>query len=306
MEDISFNDRVVLVTGGGRGLGEAYCHELARRGAAVIIHDNGAAADGAGEDPAVAEKVAAAVTAGGGQAVSCTADASTESGGQQAIDLALSEYGRLDAIVANAGIVHQAPFADWATERFETLLRHHLLATFHVVRPGFSVMRDAGYGRLVFVSSAAGIFGQPGLAGYGAAKAGILGLMNIAAIEGEPFGIKSNAIMPMAFTRMADVVMGDAAATPDGRAFLETLRCDHVAPVVAYLASEACVSTHSVLSAFRGRVAALQIGITRGWLAPNAQLSAEDVAAHMSEITDTAGLTVPGSIFDEMALALSD
>ena len=306
MTAISFANRVVLVTGGGRGLGEAYCRELARRGAAVVVHDNGADTAGSGHDPAPAGAVADAITAAGGRAVACASDASTEDGGREAIDLAVNEYGRLDAIVANAGIIHDDPLSDWPTERFEAVLRHHLLAAFHVVRPGFSVMKEARYGRLVFVSSAAGMFGQPGLVGYAAAKAGMLGLMNVAALEGAEFGITANAIMPMAGTRMADALMREAAQTPDGREFLDTLRVDQVAPVVAYLASDACKMTHTALSAFRGRVAALQIGVTQGWFSPTGRFTAEDVAKHLGEITDNTRLSVPGSIFDEVAIGLRD
>ncbi|UMB71439.1 SDR family NAD(P)-dependent oxidoreductase [Mycobacterium paraterrae] len=302
---ISFTDRVVLVTGGGRGLGEAYCLELARRGAAVVVHDNGVETDGSGGDPGPADDVARSIREAGGRAVACATDASTESGGQAAVDLAVEEFGRLDAIVANAGIIHEDPISDWPTERFEALLRHHLLAAFHVVRPGFAVMRSAGYGRLVFVSSAAGVFGQPGLTGYATAKTGMLGLMNVAALEGAAFGIGANAIMPMGDTRMAMALMGEAGKTADARAFLETLRLDQVAPVVAYLASEQCTLTHRVLSAFSGRVAALQIGVTRGWGGPGAAFTAEDVAANLDQILDPSGILVPGSIFDEMEHALT-
>ncbi|CAA0136725.1 Putative short-chain type dehydrogenase/reductase [Mycolicibacterium vanbaalenii] len=301
MNRVAFADRVVLVTGGGRGLGAAYCRELASRGAAVVVHDNGSDTEGRGHDPAPARNVAAAIVDGGGRAVACVADASTESGGREAVDLALSEYGRLDAVIANAGIIHDDSFEEWPTDRFEALLRHHLLAAFHVVRPAFAVMKDAGYGRVVFVSSAAGVFGQPRLAGYAAAKTGMLGLMNAVALEGAEFGITANAILPMAATRMALALMADAADTADGREFLDTLRVDQVAPVVAYLASESCDRTQLVLSAFRGRVAALQIGVTRGWISENGMVSAEDVATHLDEITDTDDLMVPSSIFDEMA-----
>jgi NAD(P)-dependent dehydrogenase (short-subunit alcohol dehydrogenase family) len=301
MSDISFNGRVALVTGGARGLGAAYCHELASRGAAVVVQDNGADTSGRGSDPAPAHELAASIVAQGGRAVACTSDASTESGGGEAVELAAREYGRLDIIVANAGIIHDDPLEDWSTERFEALLRHHVLAAFQVVRSGFPIMKRARYGRLVFVSSGAGVFGQPGLTGYATAKTGMIGLMNVAALEGAEFGINANAIMPMAGTRMAIALMREAAETADGRAFLNTLRTDQVAPVVAYLASDACTRTHTVLSAFKGRVAALQVGVTRGWTSPSGTLSAEDVASNMDEITDTVGLLVPGSIFDEMA-----
>ncbi|WIM89736.1 SDR family NAD(P)-dependent oxidoreductase [Candidatus Mycobacterium wuenschmannii] len=302
---ISFTDRVVLVTGGGRGLGEAYCLEVARRGAAVVVHDNGANTDGSGEDAKPAHQVAQAIRDAGGRAVASVSDASTESGGQAAVDLAVEEFGGLDAIVANAGIIHEDPISAWPTERFEALLRHHLLAAFHVVRPGFAVMRSAGYGRLVLVSSAAGVFGQPGLTGYATAKTGMLGLMNVAALEGAAHGITANAVMPMGDTRMAAALMGEAGQSADARAFLATLRLDQVAPVVAYLASEQCTLTHRVLSAFRGRVAALQIGTTRGWCATDGALAAEDVAANLDQILDPSGILVPGSIFDEMEHAMT-
>jgi NAD(P)-dependent dehydrogenase (short-subunit alcohol dehydrogenase family) len=297
---VSFTDRVVLVTGGGRGLGAAYSREVARRGASVVVSDNGCDLDGNGHDPTPANEVAAAIVSEGGRAIACTEDLSTEKGAQIAVDMAEGEYGRLDAIIANAGNVFNAPIEDWPSDRFESLLRHHLLAAFHVVRPGFSVMKRAGYGRIVLVASSAGIFGQHGMLGYSTAKTGMLGLMNILSLEGAQFRITANAIMPMARTRMADAVTGVGADDPDGSAFLDTLRQDQVAPVVAYLASEACTQTQTVFSAFMGRVAALQIGITRGWKAPDGTLSADDVAQHLPEILDTTGLLVPKTLYDEM------
>jgi NAD(P)-dependent dehydrogenase (short-subunit alcohol dehydrogenase family) len=128
----------------------------------------------------------------------------------------------------------------------------------------------------------------------------MLGLMNVAAIEGAEFGITANALMPMADTRLTTALMGDAGQTPEARAFMELLRTDQVAPVVAYLASEQCTSTHTILSAFRGRVAAVTISVSKGWCSPGGQFTAEDVAAHLDEIGDCERMVVPGSIFDEM------
>jgi NAD(P)-dependent dehydrogenase (short-subunit alcohol dehydrogenase family) len=305
VDQITFANRVAIVTGGGRGLGAAYAKELAERGATVVVHDLGGSAAGHGNDPQLAESVAAEINASGGRAIPCTTDASDPDGGNASVKLAIAEFGRVDVVVANAGIIHCEPLADWSTERFEALLRHHLLAAFHVVGPAFGHMKTAGYGRLVFVSSAAGMFGQSGFAGYAAAKAGMLGLMNVAAIEGAEHGIKANAIMPMGNTRMAAAIIGQASQTPEARAFLDTLRLDQVAPVVTYLASEQCTFTHTVLSAFSGRVAALNVGVTAGWFSPGGSFSAEDVAAHLAEILDTEEMLVPDSIFDEMGYATS-
>jgi NAD(P)-dependent dehydrogenase (short-subunit alcohol dehydrogenase family) len=305
MNTVSFTDRVVLVTGGGRGLGAAYSREVARRGASVVVADNGCDLDGNGVDPAPANDVVAAIVADGGRALACVEDVSTEKGGQMAVELAEGEFGGLDAIIANSGNVFNAPVGDWPSDRFESLLRHHLLGAFHVVRPGFELMKSAGYGRIVLVASAAGVFGQHGMLGYSTAKTGMLGLMNILSLEGSDYGIAANAIMPMARTRMADAVTGAGADDPDGSAFLDTLRQDQVAPVVAYLASEACTQTQTVFSAFMGRVAALQIGLTRGWTAPDGSLSAEDVAEHIPEITDATDILVPRTLYDEMGYVMA-
>jgi NAD(P)-dependent dehydrogenase (short-subunit alcohol dehydrogenase family) len=266
-----------------------------------VVHDNGADTTGRGHDAEPAQRVAEDIRAAGGRAAPCTSDASTKAAGEEAVAVALAEFGGLDVVIANAGIIHDDPFGDWPGERFESMLRHHLLAALHVAQPAFMAMKRARYGRLVFVSSAAGVFGQPGLPGYATAKMGMLGLMNVAALEGAQFGITANAIMPMAGTRMANALMREAAKTVDGRDFLDSLRVDQVAPVVAYMASEACTHSHTVFSAYRGRVAFLQVGVTRGWSSPTGRLSAEDVEFHLTEILDPDGLLVPGSIFDDMA-----
>lgn len=301
MNSVSLVGRVAIVTGGGRGLGEAYCHELAKLGAAVVVHDNGTGVDGSGADPAVAHAVADAIVATGGTAVACPADAGSPSGGRASVELAVREFGRLDVIVANAGVAHSAPLQEWTAERMDALYRNHVGAAFHVVRPAFELMREAGYGRLVFVSSAAGVFGQHGMTGYAAAKTAMLGLMNVAALEGADCGITANALLPMGDTRMAAAVMGDAATSAEAREFMESLRVDQVAPVVAYLASEQCVATRTILSAYRGRVAAVQIGTTTGWFSDSA-FSADDVADNFVRITSAERMHVPGSIYDDMEI----
>jgi NAD(P)-dependent dehydrogenase (short-subunit alcohol dehydrogenase family) len=300
---IDFHGRVAIITGAGRGLGREYAHELARRGATVVVHDSGADVRGDGHNPEPAESVVGEIITAGGSALACTTDASTEAGGQSAVDLALESFGRVDVVVANAGTIYDDPYSDWPTAQFEAILRHHVHSAFHVTRPAFAAMKTAGYGRLVFVSSAAGVFGQPGLTGYATAKTGMLGLMNVAAIEGAEFGIKANAVMPMGNTRMASALLGEAAESPDAQAFLNTMRLDQVSPVVAFLASADCTLTHTVLSAFSGRVATLHVAITPGWISPTGPLTAEDVQRELATITDTDGMFVPGSIFDELGYA---
>lgn len=299
-DTIDFEGRVAIVTGGARGLGAAYARELARRGAALVVHDLGGSPDGSGSDPGPAHDVAHDISAAGGRAVACTTDASTPEGGCASVRAAIDNFGRLDVVVANAGIIHSDELDQWPTDRFEATIKHHLLSAFHVVKPAFAAMKAASYGRIVFVSSAAGVFGQPGLAGYAAAKTAMLGLMSVAAIEGAEFGIRANSIMPMGDTRMAKALMGEVGETPEARQFLETMRLDQVAPVVAYLASEQCSLTRTALSAFCGRVAALRVGVTKGWIAPGGSFSAEDVLAHLDQITDPEDMLLPNSIFDEI------
>lgn len=299
--DISLEGRTAIVSGAGRGLGRQYALELAARGASVVVHDSGADVTGRGLDAQPAESVVDEIISAGGRAVACTLDGSSADCGREIVDLALKAYGRLDVVVANAGTLISHAYADWPGEDFESILRHHLAGAFHLTRPAFAVMKEARYGRLVFVSSAAGIFGSSDLAGYAAAKTGMLGLMNTAAIEGEQFGIHANAIMPMGHTRMAGALMGERAETPEAQAFLDTLRLDQVAPVVAFLASEQCTLTRTVLSAFSGRVAALRVAVTQGWVSPAASLTAEDVRDNLESILDPGGMWLPASMSEESA-----
>ena len=300
-DSITFVGRVAIVTGGGRGLGRAYATELASRGAAVVVHDSGAAPDGRGASVEPAQSTVDEITSAGGRAVACTVDGSTPQGGQEVVDLALAEFGHLDSVVANAGTITASTYPDCSPTEFEALLRHHLAGAFHVTRPAFAAMKARGYGRLVFISSAAGVFGRTELVGYAAAKTGMIGLMNTAALEGSEFGITANAVMPMGDTRMAEALLGDAANTPEARAFLATLRVDQVAPVVAYLASAQCTLTRTVLSAFAGHVAAVKIGVTPGWSSDNGNLSAEDVRDNLDVIVDPSGTWYPADMSAEIA-----
>lgn len=299
--EISLEGRSAIVSGAGRGLGRHYALELAARGASVVVHDSGADVAGRGYDAGPAEATVDEIVAAGGRAVACTVDGSSADGGREVVELATKTYGRVDVVVANAGTLIPHAYPDWPGEDFESLLRNHLAGAFHLTRPAFAVMKDASYGRLVFVSSAAGMFGSADLAGYAAAKTGMLGLMNTAAIEGNEFGIRANAIMPMGNTRMAGALMGEAAETPEAQAFLNTLRLDQVAPVVAFLASEQCTLTRTVLSAFSGRVAALRIGVTQGWISPTGSLTAEDVRDNLDAILEPEGTWLPASMGEESA-----
>jgi NAD(P)-dependent dehydrogenase (short-subunit alcohol dehydrogenase family) len=296
---LDFTDQVVVVTGAGRGLGRLYAVELARRGAAVVVNDVGGTMGGEGSDPVVADLVVAEIEAARGTAAaSYDSVATTPEGGRAIVALARERFGRLDAVVSNAGIFQTRPFEELTPEDWRRMIDVHLHGGFHVAQPAFSAMREQGYGRFVFVASSAGLFGQPHSAHYAAAKAGLVGLANVIAIEGAEHGILANTILPFGTTRMVTETVGDIGES----GFLRAIEPGLVVPLVVYLASRACAATHHNYSACAGRFARVFVGLAEGWPAPPGTVpTAEDIAAHWDAVSATDPYTVPTSIFDEVA-----
>jgi NAD(P)-dependent dehydrogenase (short-subunit alcohol dehydrogenase family) len=298
---IHFRDQVVVVTGAGRGLGRLYAIELARRGASVVVNDLGGTMHGEGSDASVADEVAEEIARVGGVAVASHDSVASPEGGEAIVRTAVERFGRLDAVVSNAGIFQTAEFDKLALEDWRRMLNVHLDGSFHLSQPAFRVMKSQGYGRFVFIASSAGLFGQPQTAHYAAAKAGIVGLANVIAIEGAAHGILANTVLPFGSTRMLTETVGGekvAAQSP----FLRSLDPKLVVPIVVFLASSACELTHHNYSAGAGRYARVFIGLGDGWLAePDGEPTAEDVAAHLAEVSATERFSVPASIFDEVA-----
>src|ERR1700716_1462525 len=203
MSDLRFDGRVAVVTGGGRGLGREYALLLASRGAKVVVNDPGGSITGDGTDAKPAEEVVREITATGGTAVASTESVATPEGGKAIIDTALNRYGRIDILVHNAGNVRRASLKEMTYDDFESVVDVHLRGAFHIVRPAFPLMCDAGYGRIVLTSSIGGLYGNHEVANYAVAKAGVIGLSNVAAIEGVAHGVRSNVIAPAPGTRMA-------------------------------------------------------------------------------------------------------
>lgn len=273
--ELSFDGRVAVVTGAGRGLGRAYAQLLAARGARVVVNDTGAdlTGDGVRDDPA--ERVAAEIREAGGDAVACTASVATPQGGQDIIAAAGEHYGRLDIVIHNAGNVRRGSLRQLSSEDFDAVLDVHLRGAFHVLRAAFPLMCDAGYGRIVLTSSIGGLYGNSGVANYAAAKAGVIGLSNVAALEGAPAGVRCNVVVPAAVTRMAEGI--DTSGYPP-------MEPELVAPVVGWLAHESCSVTGEVLIALAGRVARAVVAESPGAYQPSWTI--DEVGERIDEIRD--------------------
>lgn len=299
---IDLTGQVAIVTGAGRGLGRLYALELSRRGASVVVNDLGASMDGHGADAAVADHVVGEIEDAGGVAVASHHSVDTPEGGEAIVRTAVERFGRLDAVVSNAGTFQTVPFDGLTPADWRRMLQVHLDGGFHLSQPAFRVMKAQGTGRFVFIASSAGLFGQPQVAHYAAAKAGLLGLANVIAIEGAEHGIVANTVLPFGSTRMVTETVGDAEQVPGVAEFLRAISPELVVPIVTFLASPACDLTHHVFSACAGRFARVFVGLGEGWLAaPGTAPTAEDVATHLAEVAATEPFTVPTSIFDEVA-----
>jgi len=302
MDIIDFSGRVVIVTGAGRGLGRLYAMELARRGASVVVNDIGGTMHGEGSDPGVADHVVEEIERAGGLAVASHDSVATPDGGEAIVRSAVDRFGRVDAVVSNAGIFQTVGFDQLSTTDWRRMLNVHLDGSFHLSQPAFRAMKSQGYGRFVFIVSSAGLFGQPKAAHYAAAKAGLVGLANVIAIEGAQHGILANTVLPFGYSRMVTETVGDRDQLAEESSFLHAIDPELVVPVVVFLASQACELTHQNYSACAGRYARVFVGLGDGWLAePGSKPTADDVASHVGEISDTEPFTVPSSIFDEVA-----
>jgi NAD(P)-dependent dehydrogenase (short-subunit alcohol dehydrogenase family) len=293
-EPITFDGRVAVVTGAGGGLGREYALELGRRGAMVVVNDLGGAVDGSGESHSAADLVVKQITGASGEAVANYDSVATREGGEGIIQTALDSFGSVDIVINNAGILRDKSFAKMTLDEVDAVLDVHLKGAFHVSHPAFRVMKERGYGRFVHTSSASGLFGNFGQANYGAAKAGLVGLSNVLAIEGTKYNIKSNAVAPTAKTRMTEELLGP---------FVEMFDPQQVMPMVVYLCSEQNELTHQVFTVGGGRYGRIFIGTNDGWFAGQGVVpSVEDVAEHLDEVRDISEYVIPGDINEELMI----
>jgi NAD(P)-dependent dehydrogenase (short-subunit alcohol dehydrogenase family) len=275
----TLQDRVIVITGAGGGLGREYALLAAREGARVVVNDLGGARDGSGSGTSMADGVVDEIRAAGGEAEASYDDISTEEGAQALIAKAIDAYGAVHGVVNNAGILRDASFAKMTAAQFQAVLSVHLMGAFHVTSAAWPHLREQGHGRIVMAASTSGIYGNFGQANYAAAKAGMLGLAATLAIEGARSNILVNSIAPMAATRMTE----DVAPAE----LLAKLGPEHVAPVVAHLLSDACTDAGAVFVVGGGNVHRVRQFQNKGvqFATPP---TVEELQARWSEVADLA------------------
>ena len=290
----SFDGRVAVVTGAGRGIGRAHALLLAERGASVVVNDLGGSMEGLGADAGVASAVAAEIVAGGGTAAANGSDVATPEGADALIGSAIELFGRLDILVNNAGIIRWAGFPEADAENLARHLAVHTVGSFNTARAAWPHMVEQGYGRIVMTTSS-GIFGLPKNLSYATAKAAVIGLTRSLTTAGAAHGILVNLIAPAAFTRMAGQPAAAADAPGDG-AEPSPMSSDLVAPMVAFLAHEACPVSGEIYAAGAGRFSRIFIASTPGYVHPGPKPTVEDIAAHWATINDETGYCVPADL----------
>ena len=288
---LNLKGRVAVVTGAGAGLGRSYALDLAARGAKVVVNDIGVALDGAGADETSAELVVREIVTRGGEAVADNTSVATADGGEAIVRHTIDAFGGIDILVNNAGNMRLSSFAKLDVRGINDILDVHLGGAFYVTNPAYKYMMKQERGRIVFTTSGLGIFGIYGADVYAAAKGGIDGLMSALRLECERWGVKVNAVAPMARTRMS----GDDlyAELPN-----EAVGPEHVAPVVTYLCSDECAVNGEIWSAGAGSVARIFTARTSGYYKhPEREgaLTISDIASHIDEIADVTNFTEPAN-----------
>lgn len=277
---VSFKDQVAIVTGAGGGLGRSHALTLARHGAAVVVNDFGGARDGSGGTTEASEAVVREITAAGGRAIANAGNVASEADMAEMVEQALSAFGRIDVLINNAGILRDKSFAKMEIEDFRRVVEVHLMGTTIATKAVWAQMREQKYGRILVTSSTSGSYGNFGQSNYGAAKMGVLGLMNVLHLEGAKYGIHVNAIVPTAATRMTGDMMD-----PE---MLELLAPDLVSPAAVWLVSRDAPSRTALLAG-AGTVARLALVESQGVCFAGQEFTPETVGARFDEIASLDG-----------------
>ena len=287
-DTLRFDDRVVVVTGSGAGLGRSHALEFARRGAKVVVNDLGGGAHGDGKGSEAADSVVAEIQAAGGEAV---ANYDSVEQGDAIIRTALDNYDRVDVVINNAGILRDSSFNKMSDDDWDLIYRVHALGAYKVTKAAWPIMLEQGYGRIINTASAAGIYGNFGQANYAFAKRGLIGFTNTLAIEGGRKGIKANVIAPVAGSRLTETILP--------REVTEALKPEFVTPLVVKLCSEQSEENGSLFEVGAGWVSKLRWERSQGaFFDPKAVLTAEAIDEAWDQIGDFEGAQHPTNIQD--------
>jgi NAD(P)-dependent dehydrogenase (short-subunit alcohol dehydrogenase family) len=276
--------RVVIVTGAGGGIGRQHALLFAREGARVVVNDLGGSRDGSGRGAAMADTVAGEITDGGGEAVANYDNVATVDGGESIVRTALDAFGQVDVVVNNAGILRDKSFHKMTADQWDAVLKVHLYGAFNVTRAAWPHMREQQFGRVIVTTSTSGLFGNFGQANYGAAKLGMVGLINTLAVEGARYHITANAIAPLADTRMTTDVIPEEAR--------KQLDPAYASPLVVHLASEECTDSGTITLASGGHYSRIAFMQSQGVQFDHVP-SVEELALSWDEISDLTG-SAPG------------
>ena len=270
-------DRVIVVTGAGGGLGREYALTLAKEGASVVVNDLGGARDGTGAGHSMADQVVDEIKEAGGRAVANYDSVADAEGAANIVTTALDEFGKIDGIVSNAGILRDGTFHKMTDEAWDSVLKVHLYGGYNVIRAAWPHFREQSYGRIVVATSTSGLFGNFGQANYSAAKLGLVGLINTLAQEGAKYNIKANALAPIAATRMTEDILPPEV--------FKKLTPEYIAPVVAYLCTEEVPDTASIFIVGGGKVQRTALFQNKGVTFDHVP-SVDEVAERWSTIDD--------------------
>jgi len=277
---IRFDGKVAIVTGGGNGLGRQHCLQLAALGAKVVVNDLGGSVDGSGGSVSAAEAVAKEIRDGGGEAISNGADITKLDQVEAMVAEAKSKWGRVDILINNAGILRDKTFSKMTMDDFKKVVDVHLFGTVNCTKAVWETMREQNYGRIMLTSSASGIYGNFGQSNYGAAKAAMVGFMNVLHHEGQKNNIRVNTLAPTAATRMLEGLIPPQVA--------ELMAPELVTPGVLYLVSENAPSK-TILGAGAGCFSVVHIYETPAVFIGGAKATVDDVAANWEKISNPQG-----------------
>jgi len=294
-KEIRFDGRVAVVTGAGGGLGKAYALLLASRGAKVVVNDLGTSFKGEGKSSNAADLVVQEIKEKGGEAI---ANYDSVENGESIIKTALDKWGRIDIVINNAGILRDVTFQKMGQKDWDLIYQVHLKGSYSVTKAAWNHMRDQNYGRIIMVTSAAGLYGNFGQANYSSMKSALIGLGKTLAIEGEKRNVRVNIIAPLAGSRMTETIM-----PPD---LVKALKPDYVAPLVAFLVHESCTENGQVFEVGAGWISKVRLQRTQGCFIPVAHgvFSPEAVRDHWEKVNDWKNATNPTSPQDSISLLM--